>query len=122
MPYSRKRSTIVEYEVFTLSSTKSIPGVSSIFLETEVRGDFAKSDRGYLGNVNDGKKLEEQWRCMTLLLTRVECVIDALVLQTAWGTFAETQGARLALTADAMQVVRPSGHATFCTMHGPSLH
>lgn len=64
-------------------------------METEVRGDFARSDRGYLGNVNDGKKLEEQWRCMTLLLTRVECVIDALVLQTAWGTFAETQGARL---------------------------
>ena len=74
---------------------------------------------------NDGKELEERWRCMTLLLTRVECVVDALVLQTAWGTFAETQGARLALTvfpADAMQVVRPSGHVTFCMMHGPSLH
>ena len=84
----------------------------------------ATCDRGDLGNVNDEKKLEE-WRCMTLLLTRVECVVDVLVLQTAWGTFAETHGARLALTvfpADAMQVVRHSGHVTFCAMHGPSFH
>jgi hypothetical protein len=57
----------------------------------------ATCDREGLGNVKDGKKLEGRWLCMSQSI-HVECGVDALVLQTAWGTFAETQGARLVLT------------------------